>query len=99
MNNYRKADELEIYETIVAMYPEKFTDEDDGDDQWNAVFEFIENELCDIDVLADMLGRIVMLTNPVQSSMTGLFSHVIGRVDIKSDEVLMISTIRRMIKT
>jgi len=54
--------DLELYELIIAAYPDKFT-EDADDDNWEDVMDFAD-QLSGIDEISDLLGRVTMLTHP-----------------------------------
>lgn len=58
------ATDLEAYEVVIAMYPDKF-DENSDDDIWDDVMDFIEDELGG-DAFYELLGRLVLLTDPVR---------------------------------
>ena len=46
-------------------------------------------------VLADLLGRVVMLTMPMASGLTERLSHCIGKVTIGDGKAQMIAAVRR----
>lgn len=85
-------DDLELYEILVAAFPEKFAGRDEaGDDLWDEVQEFAE-ELCgDMEVpdLCKLLARLVMLSSPMQTAIRGELVHALGTVEIRGDKVLM----------
>lgn len=91
----KPADDLELYELIVAAYPEKFQDEDD--DIWDDVMEFAEEQFGDIDNLCDLLGRLVMLSSPMVSAINKEAFHCLGKVSINDGSVNMISAISRKV--
>ena len=64
MKNSRPLDELEMYDLMRAAYPELFPDDDDA--TWDRIEDFVENFEA-YDGLAELLGRVVMLTNPMSS--------------------------------
>lgn len=84
--------DLELYEILVAAFPEKFAGRDEaGDDLWDEVQEFAE-ELCgDMEVpdLCKLLARLVMLSSPMQTAIRGELVHALGTVEIRGDKVLM----------
>lgn len=85
-------DDLEMFELLQAAYPEKFPDEEDS--TWEAAQQFA----CDIngwDDVADLLGRVVMLTMPMKSGLTERYSHCLGKVTIKDGTVDMTAAVRR----
>lgn len=81
--NHTPLSDLELYELLVAAYPEKF-DADSEDDLWDDVMEYADELVTDIDVhgLMDLLGRVVMLTHPVKSAISGHIMHALGTVEI-----------------
>lgn len=90
----KPADDLELYELIVAAYPDKF-DENGPDDIWDEVMEFIEDKFGGFDNAAELIGRIVYLTNPSTSAITGEFHHCIGPVTISNGQCSMMAAITR----
>lgn len=95
MKNAQRISDLELYELVVAMYPEKFAERDEaGDDLWDEVMEFVEAELigdllCDEHGLRELLGRVLLLTHPVRSGLSGELFHALGTVEVKGDQVQM----------
>ncbi len=85
-------DELEMFELLRATYPEKFTDE--TEETWEAAHSFAE-ELSGWDELADLLGRVAMLTMPMKSGLTETISHCIGPVTIQDGNARMTTVVRR----
>lgn len=85
-------DDLEMFDLLQAAYPEKFAD--DNDDTWEAAQQFAE-ELSGWDAVADLLGRVAMLTMPMESGMTKRFSHCLGKVTIKDGSAQMMAAVRR----
>jgi recombinational DNA repair protein (RecF pathway) len=73
--NTQPLDDLEMFELLQAAYPEKFPD--DEDETFEAALNFAE-ELSGLDELADLLGRVVMLTMPMKSGLTERLSHCLG---------------------
>lgn len=98
LSNAKPLDDLELFELIVAAYPEKFKEaEERGDDIWDQVIAFAD-DLCaemDQDSLCKLLGRIVMLTMPMQSGITGQGRHVLGAIEIHEGKALMTSAVSR----
>lgn len=86
----KRIDDLELYELFVAAYPEKFKEES-GKDIWDEVMEFAEENF-DIQALSDLLARVVYLTSPIQSQLSGKFYHCIGKID---DQGCMETVIKR----
>jgi hypothetical protein len=91
--NAKPLTELELYELIVAAYPDEF-DESTGD-IWDLVMEFIEEELGDIDVICNLLGRVAMLTSPLGSAISGELYHCLGPVTIKNGTASMTAAVKR----
>jgi hypothetical protein len=85
-------DDLELFEILVAAFPEKFAArEEAGDDLWDEVQEFAE-DLCadmDIDQLSRLLARLVMLSSPMEAALSGERVHALGTVEIRGDKVFM----------
>lgn len=85
-------DDLEMFELLQAAYPEKFPDEED--ETWQAAQDFADN-LSGFDELADLLGRVVMMTMPMESGMTKRLSHCLGKVTIHDGSADMVAAVRR----
>lgn len=88
--------DLELYEIIVAAYPDKF-DENSDEDIWDDVMDFVWTEFGD--ELPDLLGRLVYMTNPAQSAISGELHHCIGKVEIKNGQALMTAAAARTVNT
>ncbi len=82
--------ELELYELLVAAYPEKFGDRPEDNQLWEDVLEWAE----DLDI-NDLLGRVVMLTTPQRSPLSGKLYHALGPVFISKDTVSMTAAVKR----
>ena len=100
----RALTDLDLFEVIVAAYPERFeAREEAGDDIWDEVMEFVENDLC-ADLLQDeyglrqFLGRILLLTHPVGSPLSGKLFHALGKVEIRDNAVTMLGGAKSEIK-
>ena len=89
---HRPLDELEMFDLFQLAYPEKFSGDDD--ETWDAVQEFAEM-LSGWDEIADLLGRVAMLTMPMQSGMTKRWSHCFGSVTVNGDAIDMCAAVRR----
>lgn len=102
LSNAKPLEDLELFELIVAAYPEKFKEaEDRGDDIWDEVLEFAD-DLCaemDQDMLCRLLGRVVMLTMPMQSGITGEGRHALGSIEIHEGKALMTAAVTRPFST
>lgn len=85
-------DDLEMFELLQACYPEKFPD--DEDETFEAALDFA-SELSGFDELADLLGRVAMLTMPMKSELTGRLSHCLGRVEFSDGSASMMAVVRR----
>lgn len=82
---------LELYELLFAAYPDKFYDDDES---WEAVMEFAEG-ISGIEEICSLLGRIVMMTNPLVSELTGKAYHALGGVAVKDGQVRMVAAVKR----
>ncbi|PHS64375.1 MAG: hypothetical protein COB09_08350 [Thalassobium sp.] len=89
---FEKLDELEMFELLQAAYPEKFINEDD--ETWDAAQQFAD-DLSGWEDIAELLGRVVMLTMPMGSGITKRLSHCIGPVTIADGKAHMIAAVRR----
>lgn len=85
-------DELEMFELLRAAYPEKFTDEEN--ETWEAAQQFAD-EISGWEVIADLLGRVVMLTMPMKSEITKRPSHCLGTITIKDGSAQMMAVVQR----
>ena len=85
-------DDLEMFELLQAAYPEKFAD--DENETWDAAQQFAD-ELSGWDAIADLLGRVAMLTMPMESGMTKRLSHCLGVVTITEGSAQMMAVVRR----
>ena len=83
--------DLEMFELLQAAYPEKFPD--DENETWDKAQEFADG-ISGWDEIADLLGRVVMLTMPMES-LTKRMSHCLGKVTFKGDKVHMCAAVRR----
>ncbi|MFG1487660.1 hypothetical protein ABMA58_00250 [Oceanospirillum sp. HFRX-1_2] len=92
--NITPASDLELYEVIVAAYPDKFNENGDKD-IWDDVMEFVEEEIGDTEAIMELIGRMAYLTNPMQSAITGKARHCIGPVTIADGKVHMMAAIKR----
>ena len=85
-------DDLEMFELLQAAYPEKFPD--DQDETWEAAQSFAD-EISGWEAVADLLGRVAMLTMPMESGMTKRLSHCLGTVVISNGSAHMRAAVRR----
>lgn len=101
LSKAKPLEDLELFELIVAAYPEKFqAAEERGDDIWDEVIEFAD-DLCaemDQDALCNLLGRVVMLTMPMQAGITGDGRHVLGTIEFRDGKALMTAAVTRPIQ-
>ncbi len=86
--NARPLDELEMFDVLQAAYPEKFSGEDDA--TWEAV-QLFADEISGWHQIADLLGRITMLTMPMDSQSY----HCLGKVEKNNGYYIMSSAVRR----
>jgi len=84
--------DLEMFELLQAAYPEKFPNDDN--ETWDAAQEFAD-QIEGYDMIADLLGRVVMLTMPIKSMLTDKYHHCLGKIEIKNGNALMISAVKR----
>lgn len=81
-----------MYDLMRAAYPELFPGDDD--ETWDRIEEYVENFEA-YDGLAELLGRVVMLTNPMSSGLTGRLSYCLGTTTIENGSVQMEAAVRR----
>lgn len=84
--------DLEMFELLQLAYPDKFPNDDN--DTWEAAMDFAE-ELSGFEELADLLGRVVMMTSPLRSALSGKLSHGLGEVTINDHHFQMRAVISR----
>ena len=89
----KQLDDLEMFELLQICYPELFEGDDDA--TFDAAIQFADNELQGFDALADLLGRVVMLTMPMSSGITGRLCHCLGKIVINKGNASMIAVVRR----
>lgn len=84
--NFKPLDDLEQYELMIAAYPEKFGGrEEAGDDLWDEVMEHFEDVTNDSEQVNDLLSRMIYLTMPMGSPLSGRVNHVLGIPAILKD--------------
>ena len=98
MKNAKPVDDLELFELIVAAYPERFDENADGC-IWDEVMDFAEEKFGGIEEVSELLGRVTLLTNPMSSVITSEVSHCLGKVEISKGSVNMTACVRRAVKT
>lgn len=69
-------DELEIFELMQAMFPEKYPDEED-ETYYCAIRDWEDMDIND--VLSRVVPRLIMLAPTMESPMTGERYHVLGK--------------------
>jgi hypothetical protein len=92
--------DLELYEVLVAAYPEKFGERDEeGDDLWDEVMEFADSICADMDEteLRRMIGRLVFLSMPMQGALSGEAKHCLGKIKILGGQAHMTAAVSRKI--
>jgi hypothetical protein len=92
MKKAQPLDELEMFELLQLAYPDKF--KDDSDESWEAAQQFAE-EISGWNEIADLLGRVAMMTMPMKAGLTGRLSHCLGQVTIEGGSAQMIAAVRR----
>ncbi|MFQ2649527.1 hypothetical protein ACK3ZP_20910 [Aeromonas caviae] len=95
--NPKPATDLEVYELMVAAFPDRF--QEGEDDIWDDIMSFVDEQFGDFDALADLLGRLVLLTHPMESALTNKHAHCMGPVEIKDGKVFMMAAIQRLVDT
>ena len=85
-------DDLEMFDLLRAAYPEKFKVDDD--ETFEATQQFAD-EISGWEEIADLLGRVTMLTMPMASGLTARMSHCLGPVTIKDGTAQMVAAVRR----
>lgn len=82
---FKLLDDLEQYELIVAAYPEKYADREEDNDLWDEVIEHFEEVISEPEAVNELLSRIVYLTMPMGSALTGQAYHVLGTTKLLPD--------------
>ena len=96
MKNSKPLDDLEMHEVLRLIYPDHIQSDEDE------YFE-MSQDACEVWVpvggvevsLADLLGRIVMLTMPMQSGLSGRWAHCLGEVTQGDGAWQMQASVRR----
>ena len=94
IKNAKPIDDLELYELIVAAYPDKFDDTQEGC-IWDEVIEFAEEQFGGFDNITELLGRVVYLTTPQQTAITNQARHAIGPVEKTDNGYSMMAVVSR----
>ena len=92
-NKCTPLDDIELYDLIAAAYPEKFKG-DSSDDDYDDVMHFLD-DMYGIHDIRGLLGRVVMLTMPMQSPLTGEAYHALGTVTLEGGKADMWAAVRR----
>ena len=92
MLNTKPLDDLEIYELFRAAYPERFPD--DNDETWEEIQEFAD-EISGYEAVAELLGRVAMLTMPMKSMLSNTYLHCLGTVAKENNSYVMTAAVRR----
>ncbi|MOA59538.1 hypothetical protein D3C78_1841870 [compost metagenome] len=58
--------------------------------------QFVEEELCgellqDEQGLRELLGRVLLMTHPIGSALSGKLYHALGTVQVEGDQVRMMA--------
>ena len=96
--NVKPLDDLEMHELLRLLYPDHIRSDDD--EYFNLSQSICMDATVDLGdgfepTLADLLGRAVMLTMPMESGLTRRLSHCLGMVTIKDGSVQMVAAVRR----
>ena len=94
MKNVKPIDYMGMYELLVAAYPEKFKEGDEC--IWNEVIEFADS-ISGFNGIADLIGRVVMLTMPMTSPISGDSFHCLGVVAHKGGNAHITPIIKRKV--
>lgn len=91
-------DDLEMHEILRLIYPDHIASDDD--EHFDLSQEVCENTTVDLGegfepTLADLLGRVVMLTMPMKAGLSGTLSHCLGDVVVRGDRADMRAAVRR----
>ena len=98
MKNARPLDSLEMHELLRLIYPEHILSDEDM--YFDLSADVAENCIVDLGdgfkvTLADLLGRVVMLTTPLESGLTGKLVHELGKVTVSDSSVQMYAVVKR----
>ena len=90
-------DDLEMHDLLRLLYPEHIRSDEDI---YFELSQYACEQVIDLGdgvkvTLADLLGRVVMLTMPMQSGLTGELSHCLGEVTIAEGSAQMRAALRR----
>ena len=93
-------DDLEMHEVLSLIYPEHIRSDED---QYFELSQDACEQVIDLGdgfevTLADLLGRVAMLTMPMKSGLTGALSHCLGKVTIADGAAQMRAAVRRDVR-
>lgn len=89
---HQPLNDLERFELVQAMYPEKLGENADMGDE----LDVIEEELgIDPDAFDDLVGRLVMLAPVMQSPLSSTIHHVLGEVIVNGSNMHMTAMVKR----
>lgn len=82
---------LERFELLQAMYPDRLGDDADlGDEE-----DLLEEIGIDPLVFDEIMGRVVMCAMPLRSPLTGDIHHALGVVSIFDNAAHMVAAVKR----
>lgn len=96
--NAQPLDDLEMHELLRLIYPDHIRSDDD--EYFYLSADIAENCIVDLGdgfevSLADLLGRVVMLTTPLESGLTRKLVHALGKVIVSDSSVQMHAVVKR----
>ena len=96
--NVKPLDDMEMHDLLRLLYPDHIRSDDD--EYFNLSQSICMDATVDLGggfepTLADLLGRVVMLTMPMESGLTRRLSHCLGTVTIKDGSAQMLAAVRR----
>jgi len=97
MKNSKPLDDLEMHEILMLIYPEQIRSDDD---EYFELSQYITESTIDLGdgvevTLADLLGRVMMLTMPMQGALSGKWSHCLGELTQRDGAWQMAAAVRR----
>lgn len=96
--NHTPLSDLELYELFLVAYPEIYSGQEECDALWDRVLEHVDDVFSDPEEARDFLGRLVMMTNPMSSPLTGRLNHVLGKVSVVGNEVEVRAAVSRRVE-
>lgn len=90
-------DDMEMHELLRLIYPEHIRSDDD---EYFELSISARESIVDLGggfvvPLADLLGRVAMLTMPMSSGLTERMSHCLGKVTVTDGKAMMVAAVRR----